>query len=353
MADQIIWQQPGALKEDVGFMEAPIFDLWRRLDIEKYSNDPTTGHPDCNSVIFDHDFSFLSPILRLRLSMFALPGMNTSGGCLNLSHACGYRNASLIRAMCPTQCGCQNPRHGLYFSGAAQGCPMEKCVKSSTYRNELASLACVDLSTPESEAGWVRYWNQFRNANSDLYFVIGGVSPSVLSDLALHYGCPALFSDDLVSAFCYPSDQTGSLATFCPVTCGCRRNPDGFGCPRFCLQYERAYYQAVSMLPCEDVQPGLLRSYGNTSIYTEWVEATRWRFEGWKLDEVVRQTFPPQWKSLNHTSLKQLINRTGCDASVARFCDEAVGPYDINPICPVLCNCRFSVSQSCPTSCRA
>ena len=163
--------------------------------------------------------------------------------CANLTAAmCRAPGATVVRAMCPITCGCADARSGLVYAASSDfGCPAA-CVSVADAQSQ--ALACEDMNATAPLAGWTAYFDQL--IALDEYWHISEAMPEALYIAARDGGCKNLTALQLVgSDFCAdnpnPSDYPyTSLASFCPVTCGCATITNGTAanpsvrCPSSC-----------------------------------------------------------------------------------------------------------------------
>jgi len=193
--------------------------------------------------------------------------------CEDVKDKCdSFRSGSLVRFLCPDTCKCGMPRAGLYLDGPMFGCARAKCredpqtqrendkivCKDETPRN-LNNPQCIDLlikvtgalNTTEldeeqtiafskgckdqTSRSWILFWNQYLQFWGDRSAFYTGMKQQALTK-----GCN--FKD--IDFVCEETGAVGSVRSYCPVTCGCRREMNA-GCPSKC----RAYSQPI--IPAE------------------------------------------------------------------------------------------------------
>jgi len=77
--------------------------------------------------------------------------------CEDYVALCAQGNASLLRLLCGTTCGCDDPfQSDVVYYGVSAGCSGQ-C--STRYRASLASADCADL---DGEPSWSQYWDLFK-----------------------------------------------------------------------------------------------------------------------------------------------------------------------------------------------
>jgi len=191
--------------------------------------------------------------------------------CTDFKDKCdSFRSGTLVRFLCPHTCKCGMPRAGLYLDGPMFGCARGRCREEERSRSALAALPCTDeepkklnkcvhwlenvmfknreemlnttlndkqadrlkkecrkLDPSETSLTWILFWNQY-------FEYWGNRSPfyRAQKEAALTKGCN--FKD-----LSYVCDETGAVAsvrTYCPVTCGCRKQMS-IDCPTTCSKY--------------------------------------------------------------------------------------------------------------------
>ena len=125
---------------------------------------------------------------------------------------------------------------GLIYAGTSYaGCPT-KCVERAISRSQ--ALSCVDMDIEAPLAGWVDFFNQrleyfeyygYTQTNGDYERALrdGGCGNLTLS-ASLFEGA----TDYCADSYDPQNDMYTSVASFCPVTCGCANNgtsPGGGG----------------------------------------------------------------------------------------------------------------------------
>jgi len=136
------------------------------------------------------------------------------------------QRSGLLKMVCPTTCGCDDPKAGLMLVSSAWGCPPE-C--DLVRRQRLRTAACVDDSVSNTR-NWRSYWRAYEGVVSrgasldaternvlDAWIgrkILGGCNNTELDDT---FG--ANFCDHTHPMFTVDGVQT--VIGFCPATC-CR-----------------------------------------------------------------------------------------------------------------------------------
>jgi len=143
---------------------------------------------------------------------------------------------AFVRMACPETCGCSMPRSGLYRLGPERGCPLAHCQQKPEYVQALDAWQCQDPSPEElrSMAGWKWFWEQWSEVNS---IILPHKAEQVRSirNATWEDGCPGFLSMDQgeVQLLCFGSSIVGSVAEFCPDSCGCTTHAQT-KCPTSC-----------------------------------------------------------------------------------------------------------------------
>jgi hypothetical protein len=213
------------------------------------------------------------------------------------------------------------------------------------------------LNELQDIAGWNRYWNDFvviqteKQGNIFEITTLSGENANAVefAALAKQQGCAALRGWEEVGAFCLQTDQQASIAPFCPVTCGCRRNPSLPGCPTTCVEYAESYDDALRDVPCVNVPSGALTVNGP---FLSWAYHASKRYEHWYYNAVVsNQRLPSSLTGITFENFWLNISAYGCENFDTSLCSEEFGAYSILTLCGKLCGCDRNTSNSCPRQC--
>ncbi|CAJ1387821.1 unnamed protein product [Effrenium voratum] len=162
-------------------------------------------------------------------------------GCADLQFLCSLPDARLLRMVCGSTCGCNNPYASAWHKVPSQGC-MPACLQYATA--QLAASTCEDRIVAEE---WELSWNIYSDAMSAFYsteFSTSTVYESLLnlSITMKSTGCSALknpnFESEIMTRTRWCEGHPGlfrPLAGQCPVSCGCvGASPLPVYCPISC-----------------------------------------------------------------------------------------------------------------------
>jgi len=219
-------------------------------------------------------------------------------------------------------------------------------------------LQCADTQPfdwllPEWEVGWARFWDEFEQGDPGFY-------PNVAKTAAAAklYKCDVFhYEPDLVGIFCMETKDVSPLTSFCPLACGCLENPHLSGCPWSCRIHDVRYQEALSELPCSNVNAGFL----SIPIYSNFLNLLLQRYNG---SAKGAQFFEENGKDLPEElginlpyQLVELIvgglNTNGCGAiapeSLLEWCMQDVVGF--RAFCPEACYCATFATIGCPHQC--
>lgn len=160
--------------------------------------------------------------------------------CADYVANCGSASAALLRLMCPVTCTCfrKSP-----ISAVHEGCAYKTCQEGglNTIVYNDPSILCVDQSNTalSSSSEWMHFWQSFTEAiESGRFQTFGSAADQsalaqTYSDFALQSGCEVVERFELQHIFCADHPTYQSVASYCPITCGCKDN-DYWGCPINC-----------------------------------------------------------------------------------------------------------------------
>eukprot|EP00927_Polykrikos_kofoidii_P016899 TRINITY_DN17671_c0_g1_i1.p1 TRINITY_DN17671_c0_g1~~TRINITY_DN17671_c0_g1_i1.p1 ORF type:complete len:732 (+),score=75.89 TRINITY_DN17671_c0_g1_i1:152-2197(+) len=157
-----------------------------------------------------------------RQSIKFLTGEDNVSNCAELSSHCLHFDASFVRVYCPVTCGCRDPRSALPWRTSALGCPRRECMATIDYKTVSEALPCKDLTVEELHQGkaWKTYWELIVNKSNEWMMHENNDKVQRMPQDAVSKGCAILRSESY-SSMCFDHKDYGSLAAFCPETCGC------------------------------------------------------------------------------------------------------------------------------------
>jgi len=188
------------------------------------------------SLTCNNTLSLMPPVGRfVNESLDALDTTSVAGvrGCADAAPLCEMW--PLVRSLCPSTCGCDDPIGKLFATGAPGGCPVA-CTSAGSYRTALEALPCGERTQAElaSDALWQDWARQFHYEVDQAWKFEDGRPCANCTEYMLANGCGIVtkWIDSIKASFGWGADPCSgawlndfirlkALSVYCPVTCGC------------------------------------------------------------------------------------------------------------------------------------
>lgn len=230
--------ESGSLAKSVKYLLLPDnFELqeWSSLPIHSLMSRLTDNVPD---VCVDHNDAFGGQGDRVWLQFADAVGRNFGGvsACQDVRQYCDSKHHYVVRALCPSTCGCALPRSGLLHRGPESGCPYRACLETDEHQAAFNELPCRDEAKQvlAEMDKWSWLCDQFFARYGDDFFWADDLE-AAKQDMARE-GCEYLraIPDDQAKIWCQGSASVGtSMLEFCPEECNCTSDFVE-GCPPAC-----------------------------------------------------------------------------------------------------------------------